>query len=651
MSQERQERLVTILVRDGGWMTAAALSDLLGVTGRSIRSYVTAINARVPEHPVIESGREGYRAHAPGVALLRERAEPRVGAPRDRLHRLIHSLVEADDGIDVYDTAAALHVSDATVEADLARVRALVRSRGELSLKRSGPTARLVGTELERRRLLSSLVHDEMDEGSFDVEALSRVAGSSSVSGEAFSAFKTSLTNELNGLGYFVNEFAVADAALHVSIAVDRVRNGRALETVHGDPSDERERFAALVGRLAQEHLGVELGRGDRMQLASLLLSRVVAPSSRTVDTPGVDPRIDVAVRAAIERASREYLVVLDREQFVGRLALHVQSLSYRAREQAWSRNPLTRSLKSSYPMIFEVAVCIADELSTRLSIPIHDDEIAYLAIHVGGELERERDQEALLTATIVCPGYYELHELLSSSVARALGQVVEVTEVVTRVDPDWRELSTDLVLTTIEPPTPSDDIVRIRPFLTDSDIERVTQAAAQVRRGRRLSRLRAELERYFHAGAFLRGLEAVADGAGGARTAREVEERVIRDLGALLVERGVIDDDYIESSIERERMSSTAFTDALAVPHALRMTANGTAIAIGIADPSIPWGDGRVQIVALTAFSRTDREAFQAVFNQIVEVLGERDNVQRLVRRGVDFTTFLDELVAIIGR
>jgi lichenan operon transcriptional antiterminator len=95
--------------------------------------------------------------------------------------------------------------------------------------------------------------------------------------------------------------------------------------------------------------------------------------------------------------------------------------------------------------------------------------------------------------------------------------------------------------------------------------------------------------------------------------------------------------------------MSSTAFTDALAVPHALQMTAQRTAIAIGIADGSVGWGSGRVQVVALAAFSEGDRDAFQTVFEQLVEVFSERDSVQRIVRRSSGFDEFLDELVAVI--
>ena len=78
-------------------------------------------------------------------------------------------------------------------------------------------------------------------------------------------------------------------------------------------------------------------------------------------------------------------------------------------------------------------------------------------------------------------------------------------------------------------------------------------------------------------------------------------------------------------------------------------MTATRTAIAVGVADPAIAWGDGRVHVVAMVAFSASDREAFQTVFEQLVEVFSERDSVQRIVRRGTTFDAFLEELAAVI--
>ena len=299
-----------------------------------------------------------------------------------------------------------------------------------------------------------------MDAGSFDLVALRRTLGEGSVGAAAFGPFKTELVAELGALGYFVNEIGIADVVMHIAIAADRVAQDRALETV-----DRRDRASGAAGgrrrssaELAERHLGV---RARQRRPAASRDARA-HPRRRARRARGA--RRPRAARASIpasrrpcarssRRAAAEFLVDIVYDDFILRLALHVQNLQHRAREQAWSRNPLTRSLKSTYPMIFEVAVFIASRLQQRLGIPLPDDEIAYIAMHVGGRLERSRRADQLLTATIVCPGYYDLHELLRSSVDRSLGQAIEVVGVETRVDPDWASIDTDLVLTTIDPP------------------------------------------------------------------------------------------------------------------------------------------------------------------------------------------------------
>ena len=638
MSRTRQEQLVELLMRAESWTTAAALADMLGVTPRSVRSYIAQINSRAQNAgqkaaPAVESGPAGYRADRTALSALR--GGPALSAPQDRLHSLVRELLDTSSGIDLPRTAARFHVSEGTLEADLQRVRALLEG-SELSLERSGPRAMLIGEELAQRRLISRLAHEEMERGPFDVAAMRRAAGLGSAAGEALGPFARALADELGTLGYYVNELASAEVTLHAAIAAERAARGRPLAATHGHAGEEQQRIGNLLGRLCSEHFGLRLGPGDLQHLASLVLTRLVAPAGGGAEVP-VDSSAEAAVREAVQRAAQYYLVDLENEEFLRRLSLHVQNLVLRAREQAWSRNPMTRSLKSAYPMIFEVAVSIANDIAERLEIPFHDDEIAYIAMHVGGQLERSRQAEQVLTATIVSPGYYELHELLRSRIARAVGPAVEVTRMETGVDPDWEAFDTDLVLSTIEPPTPDERTVHLAPFLTDADVERIGAAATKVRRSRRLAQLRDELERYLSPEAFFRPL----------RTADE--EEAIRLLGSPLVDRGVIDEDYVERTVERERMSSTAFTEGLAVPHALQMTATTTAISIGIADGSVPWGGARVQVVALVAFSQEEREAFQTVFEQLVEVFGDRDSLQRLLRRGTDFPRFLTELAAVI--
>jgi lichenan operon transcriptional antiterminator len=174
---------------------------------------------------------------------------------------------------------------------------------------------------------------------------------------------------------------------------------------------------------------------------------------------------------------------------------------------------------------------------------------------------------------------------------------------------------------------------VLVAPFPTEVDLERVRAEIARVRRARRRARLAASLSRYIAPELFVRGLRGFdRDGA-------------IRMLGDRMISAGVIDRAYVEGALERERLSSTAFTEHLAVPHAMTMTARRTAIAIALDDVPIDWGGASVNVVALIAFAESGRAEFQEVFDQFVEAFSERENVQRLVVGATDYPGLLAEL------
>src|SRR5690606_35944893 len=196
------------------------------------------------------------------------------------------------------------------------------------------------------------------------------------VAAHAVGPFKTALVRELGELGYFVNELAISDVLLHIAIAADRVSAGRALETPIEGTWEEIPKLGAVISRLAGEHFAVALGDGDSAHLATLVLTRAIAPGQNAASDAarsGVDAGIEAAVRAEIEQAATDYQVDLIDEAFILRLSLHVQNLMRRAEEQAWTRNPLTRSLKSSYPMIFEVSFSMSCAVHARLGDLIHD--------------------------------------------------------------------------------------------------------------------------------------------------------------------------------------------------------------------------------------------------------------------------------------
>ena len=634
---EKYERLLDYLSQADGWVTAAELADKLGVTSRSVRSYVTAAKSASHPHETIQSGVLGYRVDRDALSAFRAEGRPaEPETPRDRIYQLVRLLGNAPEGLDARSMATRLFVSDSTLEQDLRKVKLLVEA-DDLSLVRRDNLVSIVGSEANHRRLLSRMFREESAQGFLELERVQREFES-----EDLGSFKTELIEMLDAHGYFVNEYGVNNVLLHLMIALERQdREQPDLPLVAAGPRVAE--IASALSGLVVEHFAVALSAPDLDYLAVLLTTRVVTPghdeSTKQVVENYVDADVLATVRDIVALVHQEYLIDLADEEFMVRLSLHVRNLVARANDNAYSVNPLTRSMKTSYPMTYELSVFIASQLQRRAGIHINDDEIAFIALHVGSFLERKQRRGDRLRCAVVCPNYYDMHEMLAERVTRALGDELDVAIVITRTDVDWAELDADIVLSTIASRTPRENEVVIQPFLTDGDVENVRRAISRVRRHARRIKIKDDLLLYFDEALFFRELHVSG----------EVE--MIETLGRRMMEHGVIDRSYVDGAIERELMSSTAFTDSIAVPHAMAMTANRTSIAIVVNDSAMAWGENRVNVIAFIAFAATGRTSFQEVFDQFVEVFSDREDVQRIIKRAVDFPSFIDELVHIMDK
>ncbi len=620
---DKSPMLLAYLSRASGWTPASEIAEHLGVSTRTVRSYVVAVKAAAAPLDVILSSPDGYRlnrsAHAEYAS--RDRSAERAGTPRERMTFLVTRLTHAGAELDVHELADSLFVSPSTLEADLRQVRGLAREAG-LELQREGDAVRLVGPDAGHRRLVSRLFSEEQAHGLVDLRRVQESFGIDDLSG-----FKTDVIGVLEHQGYAVNEFGLDRVLLHTAIAVERSR-GSALAEDAPEPGDP---VAGALDRLVADRFGTRLPSGELSDLTTLLTTR-----AGTLVAPRAGEHFAV-LRRIVDRAQEEFLVDLDDDAFLARLGAHVGNLVVRAREGVANPNPLARTIKSSYPLTYELAVFIAAEIQSAFEIVIGDDEIAYIALHIGSHLERRSGRGRMLSCVLVSPGYHDIADLLERRILPALGDDVAIDRVLTRTDVDLESLEADLVISTVPWEVRPANVVIVQPIPTEADLDAVRGAISRIRRQRRRRAIADELLLYFDDALFFRDLEA------------RDETSVIRVLGERMRARGIIDDDYLDGVLDRERISSTAFTEWLAVPHSMRMTAKRTAIAIALFESPIAWGEGTVQVVALVAFSAEGRASFQTVFEQFVEVFSDRTDVQRLLKSASDFPSFIDELVRLI--
>jgi len=254
---DKYERMLELLFQSDDWVTATELAEQLGVTTRSVRSYVAAAKSAAHPRAIVTASTAGYRLnreqYAEFLADSRERGSA-AETPQDRVHHLIRRLTESQLGIDVHGLADSLFVSESTIEADLRKAKALIDEAGA-TLERRGSTVRLTGSEGARRRLLSALVQSESTQGMLDLEQIETEFALAGLGG-----FKTELIEALDAAGFFINEYGIDAVILHVAIAVDRARRDQHLPDAEATTVPERHQpIVAILERLTREHFTVEL--------------------------------------------------------------------------------------------------------------------------------------------------------------------------------------------------------------------------------------------------------------------------------------------------------------------------------------------------------------------------------------------------------
>ncbi|WP_180272039.1 HTH domain-containing protein [Actinomyces ruminis] len=157
---DRLERLLRELHAASRPVSVRALAAMLQVTDRSIRSYVRELNDG-QDDDLIRSTPYGYQLDRRVYRIRRENAARRSARQsldqRGRLNELARILLTASQECEVFELADRLFVSPSTLEADLGRVRLLLRDH-ELTLTRHGSYVRIDGPQQRRRRLIRQIL-------------------------------------------------------------------------------------------------------------------------------------------------------------------------------------------------------------------------------------------------------------------------------------------------------------------------------------------------------------------------------------------------------------------------------------------------------------------------------------------------------------
>lgn len=616
--------LIDALMRTDGWISSSQLSQTLGVSHRSVRIHVAAARNIASPFRVIESSKSGYRLNKREYdAFMSSARGSRENSPRqDRLRFMIRALSLAPEGIALEWFASELFVSGSTVEADLRKLRTLADGM-DVTVGRKENVLILTGTWSARRRLLSSVFRADGAVGYLEHQAME-------MNGIAarLRRFKTGVIGWIESTGRGVNEHGIASVLLHVAIAVDRADHHIRAMGERGDhmPESEQKHLAGLI----RTHFDVDLLDEDLDYLAELLESRAITHADHA-SSEADDGTVILMTRRILDAVCTNRGVDIIDPTVASRLGRHIENMLTRARSGYPTRNPFMQSIKFSHPVIYDVAVEISRLIEAEQQVTIAEDEISFIALHLGLAISPKAIAYAPVTTTLVCPSYWDMTDVLKTRIDSEFGADISIVSVVCRTDVDPSELTEDLVLTTFPLPGAPDTCVQIHPFLTDQDRQNIRAKISAIRK-RALS---ATTDNYFRSlvdpTLFIGELTAATPAS------------AIAQLGDLMVRAGVADADFVNDCMEREKRSPSVFATDVAFPHATNARARRTTVGLGILTSPMVWGDQSVRLVALVNFSPTTGESSEIRLDDVVGCFRDLERVKVLASSLINNATMPD--------
>ena len=108
--------------------------------------------------------------------------------------------------------------------------------------------------------------------------------------------------------------------------------------------------------------------------------------------------------------------------------------------------------------------------------------------------------------------------------------------------------------------------------------------------------------------------------------------DELLREMGQHLIQENIVTEEFLNSVLEREKLSSTDFDYALAIPHPLRPESKQSMISIAVLKEPIRWNHFPVKLVILLALKEEDMEFMQLFLGWLGKQLDSPEKMMSLL-------------------
>ncbi|HBE77641.1 MAG TPA: transcription antiterminator BglG [Firmicutes bacterium] len=629
---DRLKMIINILLKSKAPVTINAIAEQLEVSNRTIRNNLTAVEKFINEKGLTLKKKPGIGIQLEGpeesfhtlneMKMSTYISEP--FSPQDRKDNILKRLFMSENTITINDLAKELYVSDITIRKDLEDVDLWLAKFKLKLMRRQNYGIKIIGSEENCRNALANLIviqigFDKLKgmlhydtSAKLDYHTLNQLTGLINID---YIKLENIVNQAERSLGYKFTDEAFGSLVIHIAIAIKRLQDGKDILLAHSVLEDLKTkaeyRIAKQIADSIEIHYRVKLPEQEiGYILLHILGSKLQENNIDDLDlkNEGEHELAVIMAKEIIHIAQKTLSIDLSKDkQALNGLILHLRPTIKRLEYGLNLRNPLLDQIKENYPEIFGVAWISNTVFERYLGKKITEEEIGYIALHLGAAIERQKKG---LSALVVCTSGMGTSQFLAVKLENHFKEI-KIKQVISAIAlKDYCLDDVDIVISTV-PLTAQKPVLHISPLLTQNDVLKISSYIDSLNKRPTHSIINEDSIQI-------------------AIRYRD-KENAIHDMCSRLIEKGYVTEDFEKSVLKRENIQSTEIGKGVAIPHGFPEKVCRSQIALSILQEPIPWGNEHVDIIFLIALSDIDALNSAEVLKKLYKKVDSDDFLDRL--------------------
>ncbi|MEI3611588.1 BglG family transcription antiterminator [Pseudogracilibacillus sp. SO30301A] len=503
----RQKELLRTLLNSNKPVTYKQLADFFKLSTRTIQREIKSLTMTLDQLDIKVTRKFGSGLILQGSEENIKRLKAQIKkakimsayTPEERQEGITYDLLLANSPLKQEFFSKKYDVSIATIAFDLDKIRIWLEAGGVMIHREPGIGIYINASEQQRRTLLSRLLHKDITFEDW-IELFHEKKTVESMYGKLGSVIRNRLlkfvqTDKILDVDRVLNdilneqpEFILTDRnyvnlMIHIMLAMERIQSGKVIENTNlgkWEPFDHETLSLAKKIVKHLEQVSSLTFPEIEVNYISLHLAGAKVTKKQDMITDQNEEFTWIELTQSFIRSVEFYLDESfegDQLLFEG-LVSHFVPVFNRLKFGLQIHNPMLEKIKEQYPAVFTACATACELLTEKTGYEIPEDEVGYLAMHIGASLLRiEEGLKEKYKAIVVCASGLGTSMYLSTKIRSEI-KSIEVEAVVSVNElSDWlkEDYEIDIIISTVNLPyVEKEKMVVVSPFLKKEDIAKI---------------------------------------------------------------------------------------------------------------------------------------------------------------------------------